>query len=154
MTTTKSSKISLSKYSVYSCVLNAAVFMSQLYLVTKEYVTFIPKFIGPIYVPLAISVVMFILLVAILIFTVVQGRKRECRDELADLNRYKAAYISKFIFGTILIFSIVIIKDFRPFLSGEFVIDIMSIFVILLSLWEFIENIIFIIIEKNNMEQG
>lgn len=152
MTNTKSSTISLSKYSVYSCILNAAVFMSQIYLVTKEYVTFIPQFIGLIYVPLAISIVMLILLVAILIFTITQGRKRECRDELADFNRYKAAYITKFIFGTILIFSIVIIKDFRPFLSGKFVIDLMSIFVILLTLWEFIDNIVFIILEKNNVE--
>ena len=148
MQKSKSSTISLTKYAAYSCVLNFTIFLTQIYLVTNDYISFIPKYIGPVFMPLVICLIMFLLIIGIFIFTTIQGRKRECRDELADLNRYKAGSITKFIFGSIMIFTVVIVKDFSVILTDNFVTNIMSIFVILLTLWEFIENIVFIILEK------
>lgn len=149
MAHTKSATISLSKYAFYSCLLYITLFLSQIYLVVKNTIAFGPLFIGPVYLPLAISALILILLVAVTVLTIRKSRRKDCTDELADLHRYKAGYITKYIFGLILILTIAGIKDFSPFFTEGFISNLIRIFIILLSLWEFIENLVFIILEKN-----
>lgn len=151
MSNTKPS-ISLSKYALYSCILYATLFLSQFYLAIKNAVTFGPLFIGPVYLPLAISVFVLIILVAVTILTMRKSRQKERQDELAELHRYKAGYITKYIFGLILILTIAAVKDFSPFFTEGFVHTLIRISVLLVSLWEFIENLVFIFLEKKYTE--
>lgn len=152
MATTKSSTISLSKYAIYSCILYATLFLSQIYLAAKSCVKFVPIFIGPVYLPLVISVLVLILLIAVTILAMTKSRRKDRQDELAEFHRYKAGYITKYIFGLILILTIAAVKDFSPFFTEGLVHVVIRIFVLLVSLWEFIENLIFIILEKKYTE--
>ncbi len=77
-----------------------------------------------------------------------QYQNREARDELADLNNYKAGYITKYISVFVNAIIILFVKDFNVILKEDIVGNILSVFLISLSLTELIHNIVFIILEK------
>ncbi len=77
--------------------------------------------------------------------------RTEKDDELSLLHKYKAGYISKTI--SIILFSIIvlIIKDFSFFTAGN-IFDILALPIIALSTSNLISNIIFIILEKFQLD--
>lgn len=77
-----------------------------------------------------------------------QYRNRETTDELADLNKYKAGYITKYISIFMVAIIILLVKDFNLILQEDIVGNVLSVLVICLSFTELIHNIVFIILEK------
>lgn len=77
-----------------------------------------------------------------------QYRKRETTDELANLNNYKAGYITKYVSIFVIAIIILLVKDFNLVLKEDIVGNALSVFLISLSFTELIHNIIFIILEK------
>ncbi len=144
----KTTKISLVKYAMYSIALDIAILLGQLYIIIKNILPLTPIFIGPIYLPLLISCLLLALLIVAGILTIKQWRNRESKDELADLNNYKAGYITKYICMFVAAITIILVKDFNLILREDVVGNALSIIVICLSFTELVHNIVFIILEK------
>ena len=75
----------------------------------------------------------------------------EKTDELADLHRYKAGYIAKYITLLVIIIAICTIRNFEPLLSEDYFNNI-SLAIIILLFGEFVQNVIFIILEKFQLD--
>lgn len=148
MKTTETKKISLAKYSMYSIGLYATILLGQFYIILTKILPSAPIFIGPVYLPLLIKVILVLLLVVVCVLVMKQSRNKETTDELADLNTYKAGYITKYVSIFIVAIVILLVKDFTVILQEDIVGGIMSVFIISLSFTELIHNIIFIILEK------
>lgn len=148
MKTIKSKKISLVKYSAYSIGLYATILLMQFYTIIKNLLPSVPIYIGPVYLPLLIAGMMLLLLAAVGLITMKQSRHNEKGDELSDLNNYKAGYIAKYISIFVIAAIILLVKDFSLILKEDVVGNILTVFLISLSLTELIHNIIFIILEK------
>lgn len=148
MKKTQAKKISLVKYSAYSIGLYVSILLGQLYIIIKNILPSTPIFIGSIYLPLLITSIMLLLLIAAGVLMVKQSRNKETADELAVLNNYKAGYIAKYISIFIIAVIILIVKDFSLILKEDIVGNILSVFLIGLSLTELIHNIVFIVLEK------
>lgn len=77
-----------------------------------------------------------------------QHRNREATDELAELNNYKAGYITKYVSMFAFAIAIILIQDFTLILKEDVVGNIMSVIVISISFTELVHNVVFIILEK------
>lgn len=141
-------KISLVRYAMYSIGLDVVILLGQLYIIIKNSLPSAPIYIGSIYLPLLISCVFLVLLTVAGVLTMKQKRKREATDELAELNKYKAGYITSYIYVFAIVIIILLVKDFNMILKEDIVGNGLSIFIISLSFMELIHNIVFIILEK------
>lgn len=148
METTGTKKVSLVRYSVYSIGLYVTILLGQFYIIIKNILPSAPIYIGPIYLPLLMSVIMLLLLIAVGVLMMKQYRNREVTDELADLNKYKAGYIAKYISIFVIAIIILLVKDFNLILKEDVVGNVLSVFIISLSFTELVHNIVFIILEK------
>lgn len=148
MRTTETKKVSLVKYAAYSIGLYVTILLMQFYTIIKNLLPSVPIYIGPIYLPLLISGMMLLLLVAAGLLTMKQARHKEKEDELSQLNNYKAGYIAKYISIFVIAVIILLVKDFTLILKEDVVGNILSVFLICFSLTELIHNIVFIILEK------
>ncbi|MBQ7918477.1 MAG: hypothetical protein IJ324_00845 [Lachnospiraceae bacterium] len=155
MTTTKAKpkKASKVKQAAWAAVLDAAVIASNLTLIAKEQMIFTAEdYLAPLPLPIMIPMITLILLVIICILTISQTKNAEKDDELSKLNRYKAGYLSQYIFIAIIIILIWNIQDFRFAFTEDPVDNFLRIPIIFVMLAQFIENITFIILEKRGLE--
>lgn len=148
MKTIETKKVSLVKYAIYSIGLDMAILLGQLYIIIKNILPSIPIYIGSIYLPLLISCILLFLLIVAGLLMMKQYRNREAKDELADLNNYKAGYITKYVSVFAIAIAIILVKDFNLILKEDVVGNVLSIIIICLSFTELIHNIVFIILEK------
>ena len=77
-----------------------------------------------------------------------QHRNREATDELAELNNYKAGYITKYVSMFAFAIVIILIQDFTTILKEDVVGNIISVIVIGISFTELVHNVVFVILEK------
>lgn len=148
MKTTREKKVSLVKYSMYSIALYTTILLGQFYIILKNILSSMPIYIGSIYLPLFIDVILLLLLIAAGILTMKQRRNRETTDELAILNNYKAGYITKYISIFVVAVVILLVKDFNLILKEDVVGNALSIILLCLSFTELVHNIVFVILEK------
>lgn len=141
-------KVSLVKDSLYSIGLYTVILLGQFYQIIKKVLPSAPVYIGPVYLPLVISILMLLLLVAVGILRVRQGRRREQTDELAVLHNYKAGYIAKYLSVLLIAVIILLVKDFSLVLNEDMVGNVLTVLLICFSFTEIIHNIVFIILEK------
>jgi len=144
----KNEKISLVKSALYSIVLYMTLLLMQIYILVKNTLPPKPIFLGPIYVPLLISCLMLVLLIAVAVLQIKQTRKAEDPDELADFNKYKAGYITKYICIFLIPIIILFLNEFNLMREEDIVDNVMRVFLIGLSITEIIHNIVFIVLEK------
>lgn len=152
MENTKQKKISITNHAMWTALYWAVLLFTQLLMIYMNTHLSGPIFLGPIYVPLLIDTIALILLIIAIIIFYKKTKQREKNDELADLNQYKAGYITKYILVFIFAAIVLTIKDFKPFYTDDIVGNIMRTFFIFLSINEIIQNIVFIILEKTNLE--
>lgn len=145
-------KPSLVKQAAWLAVLNGVVALSQIVILIKRQIPFTAEdYLAPVPVPILISLLSLIALVVTAGLTIFFTHGSEKDDELSKLHRYKAGYISKYICLALIIAIIWIIKDFRFAFPGNFMDGInlpLAIFTLALC----VENIVFIILEKCNLE--
>lgn len=148
MKTIETKKISLVKYAIYSIGLDVTILLGQLYIIIKNILPSTPIYIGPVYLPLLISCMLLLLLIVAGLLMMKQYRNREAKDELADLNNYKAGYITKYVSVFAIAIAIILVKDFNLILKEDALGNVLSIITICLSFTELVHNIVFIILEK------
>lgn len=145
-------KPSLVKQAAWLAILNGVVALSQIVILIKRQIPFTAEdYLAPVPVPILISLLSLIALVVTAGLTIFFTHGSEKDDELSKLHRYKAGYISKYICLALIIAIIWIIKDFRFAFPGNFMDGInlpLAIFTLALC----VENIVFIILEKCNLE--
>lgn len=154
MQNTKSTakKIPLTKTAIYKIILNTFILLIQAGIIVKHTLPNTPFFLGPIYVPLLISTITLIVYIVFFVFYLRKLKNTEKIDELAEQHRYKAGFITKYILIIIIILAILLIKDFSILLTNDTVGNILSIYLIVFSLSEIIEEITFLILEKKDLE--
>ena len=149
MKKTEAKKVSWVRDSAYSIGLYATILLGQFYIIIKNILPATPIYIGPVYLPLLVEVILLLLLIAAGVLTFKQHRNRETTDELAVLHQYKAGYITKYICMFVAAIVILLVKDFTLILRENDVIgNVLSIIVISICFTELIHNIVFIILEK------
>lgn len=148
MKKTEEKKISLVKDSAYSIGLYATILLGQFYQIIKNVLPSAPVYIGPIYLPLLISMLMLLLLIAVGALRARQHGRRERTDELADLNNYKAGYIAKYLSVLLIAIIILLVKDFSLVLKEDMVGNTLTVMLICFSFTEVIHNVVFIVLEK------
>lgn len=148
MKTIETKKVSLVKYAIYSIGLDVTILLGQLYIIMKNIQPSTPIYIGPVYLPLLISCMLFLLLIVAGLLMMKQYRNREAKDELADLNNYKAGYITKYVSVFAIAIVIILVKDFNLILTEDVVGNVLSIILLCFSFTELVHNIVFIILEK------
>lgn len=141
-------KISLVKDSMYSIGLYATILLAQFYIIIKHILPSMPLYVGTIYVPTIIEIIILLLLVVTGVLTMKKHRNREATDELAILNNYKAGYITKYISMFVVAIVILLVKDFNRILQDDIVGNVMCVIVICISFTELLHNLVFIILEK------
>lgn len=141
-------KISLVKDSMYSIGLYATILLAQFYIIIKHILPSMPLYVGTIYVPTLIEIIILLLLVVTGVLAMKKHRNREATDELAILNNYKAGYITKYISMFVVAIVILLVKDFNRILQDDIVGNVMCVIVICISFTELLHNIVFIILEK------
>jgi len=144
----KNEKISLVKSALYSIGLYMTILLFQIYKFIKNALPPQALFLGSVYVPLLISCIMLLLLIVVVIFRSKQERKTEAPDELADFNKYKAAYITKYICLFLVPIVVLLLNDFNLMSEEDMVGNVLSVFLVSLSITEIIHNIVFIVLEK------
>ncbi len=151
-TLSKPKRTSLVKNAAWSAVLEATLVLINIIMFIKNQIIFTAEdYLAPVPLPLFISSASFILLLIIGILSIVQTKNTEKEDELSSLNRYKAGYISKYICIIALIATIWYIHDFGFAFTGDFV-DNLRLPITIFMFSRLVENIIFIILEKCNLE--
>lgn len=148
MKNTEKKKISLVRNAVYSIILELTILVAEIYLIIKNLLPEKPIYIGPVYVPLFVSSFLLLLLITVGFFVMSRHKKAEASDELAEINKYKAGYIAKYISVFAMVIAILLIRDFNVILRDDFVSYASCIFVISISFMELVHNIVFIILEK------
>lgn len=141
-------KISLVKDSMYSIGLYATILLAQFYIIIKHILPSMPLYVGTIYVPTLIEIIILLLLVVTGVLAMKKHRNREATDELAILNNYKAGYITKYISMFVVAIVILLVKDFNRILQDDIVGNVMCVIVICISFTELLHNLVFIILEK------
>lgn len=148
----KRKKPSLVRQAVCLAVLDAVVALSQIAILIKRQIPFTAEdYMAPVPMPILISLLSLIALVVTAVLTIIFTHGTEKEDELAKLHRYKAGYISKYICLALIIAVIWIIKDFS-FAFPEYFMDGINLPLAIFTLALCVENIIFIILEKCNLE--
>ena len=148
MKTVGEKKVSLVRYTIYSIGLDVTILLGQLYIIIKNMIPSVPVYIGPIYLPLLISCILVLLLIAAGVLMLLQYRNREVTDELAELNNYKAGYITKYVSIFAFVITILLVRDFNLILKEDIVGNVLRVIVISLSFTELVHNIVFIMLEK------
>lgn len=149
ITKAKTKKHSLTKSALFSCILDLVVIITHIGIIVER--------LKPVsildYDPATYKMRQILRLIFIigsflfLIYAFYLMATTEKEDELAKIHRYKAGYISKFISLFLFAIALYIIKDFSFAYKGDF-LDNLSLPFIMLMTELFIENIIFIIFEK------
>ncbi len=152
MENTKKKKVSLVRCAVYRIISNLLILATQSYFILRPKIFPGPVYVGQIYLPLLISILILILFVGVSVFTIKQNCNKEKVDELASLNRFKAGYVTKYIMAFLVIFAIIVVKDFNIIFTDDTVGNVITILLIVMCTTELIEDIIFIILEKRNVE--
>lgn len=118
--------------------------LNQSTITSENYATLIP-------LRHTIRISCIILLIVVLILSVKQTMHSDKEDELAKLHRYKAGYISLYIFLFAVIFLIYTVKNFESaFISDPY--GNANVGFMLYSFSQCIENIVFIYLEKRSLE--
>lgn len=148
----KPQKSSLVKSAVWSAILDFFIILIHLYLLLKPNLTFIPdNYLSNAIISIGICFIFIILMIVVLILAISQTWNTEKQDELSKLHKYKAGYISRYICIICIIVAICIIKDFRFAFTDDY-FDNMRIPFVIFFFAQLVENIIFIILEKFNLE--
>lgn len=147
-------KTSLIQHAWGIIILNAALLLTnfisiglnhpRLTVTAENYATLIP-------IRHTINIFCIIILLAALILSIKQSINHEKEDELARLHRYKAGYISLYIFLLAVIVVIYAVKNFEPAFTGDF-LDNIDVAYMLFAFSQCVENIVFIYLEKHNLE--
>lgn len=148
----KSKKTSLVKNAAWSAALEATLVILSIIMFIKNQMVFTAEdYAAPIPLPLFISSASVVLLIIIGILTIAQTKNTEKGDELSAQNKYKAGYISKYVCVIVLTAAIWHIHDFSFAFTGDF-IDNLRLPIAIFMFSQLVENIIFIILEKCNLE--
>lgn len=151
-TLNKPKRTSLVKNAVWSAILEATLVFINIIVFIKNQIIFTAEdYLAPVPLPLFISSASLILLIIIGLLSLTQTKNTEKEDELSSLNRYKAGYISKYICIIALTAAIWHIHDLSFAFTGDFV-DNLRLPITIFMFSRFVENIIFIILEKCNLE--
>ncbi len=100
---------------------------------------------------IALLAITIVILIFLLVYRFFFNLTTEDTDELSNLHRYKAGYMAKYITLLVITIAICAVKNFEPILSGDFFYNI-SLAIMIFFLGELIENIIFIILEKFQLD--
>lgn len=149
----KKKKLSLTQFAALQIALYAALFCSMTFCIINDYLfpPNNPVYIGPIYLPLLLSIINLVLIIVVCITIIVKSAHKDKTDELANLHMYKAGYITKYISIFIVIAAILLIKDFNLILNeNDMVGNVMNLFVMILSLFQIVHYTTFIILEKKD----
>lgn len=152
ITKSKAKKHSLIKSALISCIWELILIITNIAFVWERSV---PSSILN-YEPTVIRLILYIFSAIgnlfFLIYYVYILSSTETEDELAKIHRYKAGYISRLI--TIFLFSIILytIKDFSFAYNNRGFLGNLSIPIIMIMTEAFIENIVFIILEKFQLD--
>ena len=145
-------KTSLVKNAAWSAVLEVTLVVISIIMFIKNQMVFTAEdYAAPIPLPLFISTASAVLLIIIGILAIAQTKNTEKGDELSARNKYKAGYISKYICIIALTAAIWHIHDFSFAFTGDF-IDNLRLPIAIFMFSQLVENIIFIILEKCNLE--
>lgn len=122
--------------------------------IIKRHIPFTPEdYTAPISVPVLMNTISLILLIAVGTLFIYNGISAEKEDELSRLNQYKAGNISLYIFLFTIIPVIYLIKDFEFAMIGLYPGDVdINLGLIIIGYTLLCQNIIFIILEKRNLE--
>ncbi len=148
----KPKKASLVKNAAWSVASEILLIFIYLFLLLKPKLIFIPNdYLADALVSMAacISLVIFAIIYAIVAIS--QTWHTEKQDEMSKLHKYKAGYISKYICIVAIVIAVWIIKDFSFAFTGDLFTKISPI-IIVYAFSQLTENIIFIILEKCNLE--
>ena len=145
-------KITHSNHALWAALYWAAILFTQLIMLYMNTSLSYPLYLGPLYVPLFIDIAVIVLIIVAYVVYYKKSKQREKRDELSDYNQYKAGYITKYILAIVFAVIILTIKDFSPFYTDDFFGNIMRTLLIFFSINEIIHNIVFFILEKQNLE--
>ena len=124
------------------------ILLGQFYHIIKNILPKTPVYIGPVYLPLLISILTLLFLIVAGVLRAKQHKRRERIDELAELHIYRAGYIAKYLSVLLIAVIILVVKDFRPVLNEDMVGNVLTVLLICFSFTEIIHNIVFIILEK------
>lgn len=148
----KTKKISLSTYAIWTALYWTVLLFTQLIMIYLNTSLSDPLYLGPIYIPLLLDIIVLVLVISTYVVYRKKSKQREKSDELSNLNEVNAGQITKyilvFVFG-VMVFSI---QDFSPFYTDGVFGNFMRTILIFLSISEIIHNIIFVILEKQNLE--
>lgn len=151
-TMNKPKKTSLVKNAAWSAILEATLVVINIVMFIKNQIIFTAEdYLAPVPLPLFISSASSILLIIIAILAIAQTKNTEKGDELSSRNKYKAGYISKYVCVIVLTAVIWHIHDFSFAFTGDF-IDNLRLPITIFMFSQLVENIIFIILEKCNLE--
>lgn len=149
-TKAKTKKLTLTQSSLGCCIADLFLIISSImHIVERQKPTDVQFYQSTGFWFKMLFYCVFILLYCIsIIYGIYLLYSTEKEDELSKLHRYKAGRISKFI--TILLFAVVlyIIKDFSFAYNDRGFLDNLFIPIIMITTDTFIENVIFIILEK------
>lgn len=152
MKNTERKKISRSTHAIWSALYWATLLFSQLIMAYMNTHLSDPLYLGPLYVPLLIDLAVLILIIVAFIVYRKKEKQSEKNDELSALNEYKAGLITKYILVFVFAAFVLTIQDFSVFYTDDILGNIMRTFLIFLSITEIIHNIVFIILEKIDLE--
>ncbi|MBE5876238.1 MAG: hypothetical protein E7290_05070 [Lachnospiraceae bacterium] len=145
-------KTSLVKSAAWNIASETILIMTYLYLLIKEQIDFTPEEFLTLYPTFRlISFLNITLLIVTLILMIVHTCNADKHDELSKLHKYKAGYLSKYICIVCIALAIWFIKDFNFAFTNNFFDNLRILFVIFFFS-QLVENIIFIILEKCNLE--
>lgn len=148
----KKKTLSLTNHAIWTALYWTALLFSQLIMIYLNTALSDPLYLGPIYVPLLLDLVVLILIIVVFVVYRKKSKQREKSDELSELNEAKAGWITKYILVFVFGAMVFLIQDFSPFYTDDVYGNLMRTFLIFLSISEIIHNIIFVILEKQNLE--
>lgn len=145
-------KISLVKSSVYFIVFYIVLILSQLYDIIENLYPTKPIFVGTVYLPLLISIIRLVLIVVITYMTFSRTKNSDKWDELAKMHMYKAGYYAKYVFLIMVMLLVILVKDFSFLFEKDMFDGITSVIVLGICFADMLMHIVFIILEKTNVE--
>ena len=148
----KTKKISLSTYAIWTALYWTVLLFTQLIMIYLNTSLSDPLYLGPIYIPLLLDIIVLVLVISTYVVYRKKSKQREKSDELSNLNEVNAGQITKYILVFVFGVMVFLIQDFSPFYTDGVFGNFMRTILIFLSISEIIHNIIFVILEKQNLE--
>lgn len=148
----KTKKISLSTHAMWTALYWTVLLFTQLIMIYLNTSLSDPLYLGPIYIPLLLDIIVLVLVISVYVIYRKKSKQREKSDELSNLNEATAGQITKYILVFVFGAMVFLIQDFRPFYTDDVFGNFMRTFLVFLSISEIIHNIVFFILEKQNLE--